>query len=452
MKIPQIVLLVAIGRQVHAQYTDFWFWKIGHLDGPHSNSRALGISRDGHTAVGYTTVVSFEHAWRCDIDWFMSTTEEEKPPLYNELFVQEELGVVAPSKDSAAYAASDMTDITTGTCTYDRSNLVLDWCGSTAVGNVDSDAAQWLLPVFDQVDEGDYVSIQDFGGGLSEMVALDVSADGLLMAGYGNVRKGPVAFFADMSDPILPVVHQLIIEDLILDKQLQSAKVQAMTADGSVIVGYGYSQRGGNRAFVSFLEDMSDVENPLMKTTILPTIGGGKFAEAYAVAVDPSTDALYIAGRCDTPKGPQACVWFEDETTGEWAIKPLGSLSQKDVNSAATGIAYVSDGSVVGHLMVTGYSATTKNPKEAFVWAGEAVDVNEDEPIGYMHSLEYILTKTGVGEESGMGSDWILYELTGLSALGDRMVGWGQNPEGNIEAFVVTGYPYGEMPDFSLHE
>ncbi len=78
------------------------------MDGPHDSSKALGISRDGKTAVGSTVVVDFKRAWRLDIDWAIAT-DDGVPPLYNELQVQEDVGVVAPSQPSAAYAASDMT-------------------------------------------------------------------------------------------------------------------------------------------------------------------------------------------------------------------------------------------------------------------------------------------------------------------------------------------------------
>ena len=65
--------------------------------------------------------------------------------------------------------------------------------------------------------------------------------------------------------------------------------------------------------------------------------------------------------------------------------------------------------------------------------------------IGYFYDLEYILTKTGAGEASLMGSSWILYEATGISAAGDRIVGWGINPEGGVEAWLVTEFPYDEL-------
>jgi hypothetical protein len=64
---------------------------------------------------------------------------------------------------------------------------------------------------------------------------------------------------------------------------------------------------------------------------------------------------------------------------------------------------------------------------------------------GYIYDMEYILTKTGVGEASGMGSEWILNQATGIAIYDDgtsRIVGWGTNPEGGIEAWLVTGFPF----------
>ena len=415
---------------------EFFFWRWGHMDGPHDASYALGISRDGHTAVGVTDVVEFMRAWRSDIDWAIAT-DDGVPPLYNELQVQEDIGVVAPPQDSAAFGASDMLEEPSG---YDLPNLSLDWGGSTPVGTINqgtvSYGIQWLLPVLDSVDEGDFVMIPDFGGGISEMVAKDVSADGLIMVGYGNTKTGLVGFHADMLDPLLPVVKQLTIQDAVTLQTLRASSAEAISADGLIIAGYG-STKKANRAFVTTVLDAS-TEPITLESTILPMLGGGKFAEAYAM----TPDGAIIAGRSDSPKGPQACIWFVDGTTGEWVIKALGSLSHKNVDSVATGIAY-RPGSAVGELIVVGSSRSILYDSEAIVWAGNPVV--EDDEIGYMYDLEYILTKTGVGELSGMGSEWILNEATGISAGGDRIVGWGVNPEGGIEAWVVTGFPYDEL-------
>ena len=417
----------------------YYFWKLGHMDGPHDSSRALGISRDGKTAVGSTVVVDFTRAWRLDIDWAIAT-DDGVPPLYNELQVQEDLGVVAPSQPSAAYAASDMT---CDSYTYDKVNLVLDWCGSMPVGTYNlgevSYGIQWLLPVLDSVDEGDYLSVPDFGGGISDMKINDVSADGVILVGAGNVKTGLVGFRADttvVDADGVPVAAQLTIQDSVTLQTLRASSAQAVSADGLIIAGYG-STKTANRAFVTTVLDATT--DPItLESTILPMLGGGKFAEAYAM----TPDGLIIAGRSDSPKGPVACIWFVDGTTGEWVVKELGALSKKNKDAVATGIAY-RPGSAVGELIVVGRSQSILYPSEAFVWTGNPV--LEDDEIGYFYDLEYILTKTGAGEASLMGSSWILYEATGISALGDRIVGWGINPEGGVEAWLVPGFPLDEL-------
>lgn len=417
-----------------SQDEPLYFWRLGHMEGPHDSSQALGISRDGKTAVGSTVVVDFWRAWRCDIDWAIAT-DDGVPPLYNELKVQEDIGIIAPSQPSSAYASSDMTSTPTG---YDLPNLSLDWGGSMPVGTIlggtVSNSIEWLLPVLDSVDEGDYVMIPDFGGGASEMMAKDVSADGLVLVGYGNNRRGPLAFRADMTDPLLPVVKTLTITDSVYTEQtLKWTKAEAVSADGLWIAGYG-GTKTGNRAFITQVLDAT-TEPITLLSVVLPMLGGGKFNEAYAM----TPDGAIVAGRSGSSKGPQACIWFVDATTGEWAVKGLGGLSKKKFDSVATSIAY-KVGSDAGDLMVVGRSQSILYPSEAFVWTGNPVV--EDDGIGYLYDLEYILIKTGAAETSLMGSQWILNEATGVSALGDRIVGWGVNPEGGIEAWLVTGFPF----------
>ena len=83
---------------------------------------------------------------------------------------------------------------------YDLPNLSLDWGGSTPVGSYTlgtvSYSVQWLLPVLDSVDDGDYVTIPDFGGGVSEMQAKDVWVTDTqsIMVGYGHNKRGSLAF------------------------------------------------------------------------------------------------------------------------------------------------------------------------------------------------------------------------------------------------------------------
>ena len=136
-----------------------------------------------------------------------------------------------------------------------------------------------------------------------------------------------------------------------------------MSADGLIIAGYGSTKRG-NRAYVTQVIDATTDPITLL-SVVLPNIDGGQWSEAYAM----TPDGAIIAGRSDSPKGPQACIWFQDATTLEWVVKPLGGLSKKKLDSVATGVAY-RVGSDAGDLIVVGKSQSILYPSEAFVWSG----------------------------------------------------------------------------------
>ena len=426
----------------------FYFWKLGHMDGPHDSSQALGISRDGKVAVGTTAVVDFTRAWRMDIDWALSTEDDGQPPLYNELQVQEGVG------GEAAYAASDMT---VDTCTYDKVAENLDWCGSMPVGTLTtgtvSYGAEWLWAYDAEATEPNYLAIPDFGGGISDMVANDVSFDGTIIVGTGNVKTGMVGWRADtlvVDEEGVPIPVQLTITDMFDTEQtLQTSSAQAVSADGTIIAGYGGTKRG-NKAFVTTVLDATT--DPItLESYVLPAMDGGQWSEAYAMT-ETLDGRIFIAGRSDSPKGPQACIWFYDDTAAAWVVKGLGGLSKKKYDSRATGIVH-RPGAADGELMVVGYSKSILYPSEAFVWSGNPT--LEEEDVGYLYDLEYILIKTGAGEASLMGSSWILNQATGLALNEDltaRIVGWGVNPEGGIEAWLADGYPFGELEPLLTHE
>lgn len=435
----------------------FYFWRLGHMDGPHDSSRSLGISRDGKVAVGSTLVVEFYRAWRLDIDWAIAT-DDGVPPLYNELQVQEDLGVIAPSRPSAAYAASNML--------YDPAYALpddhFDWgeslpVGGAQVGNVVY-GVEWI-PVFENNEDGvpvpTYLAVPDFGGGLTAITAYDVSPLGRYWVGTGANKRGEKGFIVDTSvvdADLVPIKFPVSIVDTVTLQSLQTSNVQAIetddgTDDGVIyIAGYGAAARG-NRAFVA-MNPTFDSATPAVtfeSMVMLPMIAGGSFSEAYAMVYTEEYGVI-IAGRSGSPKGPQACIWFYDDATAAWVVKPLGGLSKKKFDSVAYDLVY-RDGSPDGDLLVVGRSATILYPSETFVWAGNPVLEDElllPDPIGFRLDLEYILTKTPAGEASLFGSGWILQEATGVSfgEDGTRIVGWGINPEGGEEAFLLTGFPW----------
>jgi hypothetical protein len=284
---------------------------------------------------------------------------------------------------------------------------------------------------------------------------------------------GPVAFRADttvVDEDLVPIPVQLTITDTFYTEQtLQTSSAQAVSADGTIIAGYG-GTKTGNKAFVTtFLGIDETTGEAILESYVLPAIAGGKWSEAYAMTVTDE-GVIYVAGRSDSPKGPQACIWFpgDDPETPDvveaYLVKGIGGLSKKKYDSVATGIVY-RPGSTAGDLMVVGTSKTILYPSEAFVWTGNPVlepdglftlpDGTVSDYIGYMYDLEKILIKTGAAEASAAGSAWILNEGTGV-ALSDvvnagdngpsaRIVGWGTNPEGGIEAWLVTNYPYDDL-------
>jgi hypothetical protein len=279
-----------------------------------------------------------------------------------------------------------------------------------------------------------------------------VSPDGAIIVGTGNVQTGMVGYRADtavVDADGVPIPMQLTITDSVYTEQtLQTSSAQAVSADGLIIAGFGATKRG-NRAFVTTVLDASTDPITLL-SVVLPNIDGGSWAEAYAM----TPDGAYIAGRSDSPKGPQACIWFQDQNDPElpWVVKGLGGLSKKKYNSTATGIVQ-RPGAVDGELMVVGHSKSILYPSEAFVWAGNPV--LEDDEIGYIYDLEYILIKTGAAEASSMGSMWILNQAMGVAVNEDltgRIVGWGTNPEGGIEAWLVDGFPIDELEPLFVKE
>jgi hypothetical protein len=79
----------------------------------------------------------------------------------------------------------------------------------------------------------------------------------------------------------------------------------------------------------------------------------------------------------------------------------------------------------------------------------------DDGVPGYLYDVEYVLIKTGAGEASGMGSSWILNQATGVALNDDltaRIVGWGINPEGGVEAWLAGELPYEALEPLFVKE
>jgi len=125
------------------------------MDGPHTASKALGISRDGETVVGTNDFVGTLHAMRVYVWYALNEVrpgDEEPgvPPLFNEFQCMEDLGLINPKRPSSALAASDMDTNEIPLEDYEKyeDGRDLVWGGSTVVGSQvigrTSNGIQWL--------------------------------------------------------------------------------------------------------------------------------------------------------------------------------------------------------------------------------------------------------------------------------------------------------------------
>lgn len=175
------------------------------------------------------------------------------------------------------------------------------------------------------------------------------------------------------------------------------------SADGSVIVGKG-------NAGSSFqVEDLGvafrwTAGEGMVSLGFLP--GGSDLSAATSVSADGSV----AVGYSNTAAGDEAFRW----TSGGGMVS-LGVLPK----SGAWGHSMASDVSADGS-MVVGRSSSASGDK-AFIW----------DAVRGMRDLQDVLSSDFDLDLAG----WTLVEATGISADGNTIVGWGQNPSGDVEAW-----------------
>jgi uncharacterized membrane protein len=176
---------------------------------------------------------------------------------------------------------------------------------------------------------------------------------------------------------------------------------RAISSDGSVIVGTDWSPIWGTMAFRWTESDgMSQLSGQ-------PT--GFKTDEATAVSTNGSVIVGYV--RDYSGNILEAYRW-----TPGGGVQLLGDLPEGDYSSVAWGVS--GDGNyVVGDGTVGQYSIDY----EAFLW----------DPIHGMRNLKDLLEN-----EHGLDlTGWTLTSARGISADGNTIVGYGQNPSGQEEAW-----------------
>jgi probable HAF family extracellular repeat protein len=281
----------------------------------------------------------------------------------------------------------------------------------------------------------------DLPGGGFQSVAQGVSPDGQFVVGYGTSASDFQAFRRG-SDGVMVNLGDL--PGGLVRSEANDASVGAL-----VVVGHSSSANSGS--------DPSDFEafrwTAQTGMVGLGDLPGGRFhSEALAVSDDGSV--VVGAGRTLSDRGTPTSTAFR--WTAATGMQPLARLPDSIGDHAALDVS--ADGSVVvgygandlgyrplrwsgagvqdlGQLNGLPTLATATNADGSVV-AGRAYDSSDlfvwDQVSG-MRSVKSILTAAGV-----LPAGWELDDITAMSADGLTLAGWGHNPSGATEAFVLT--------------
>ena len=221
----------------------------------------------------------------------------------------------------------------------------------------------------------------------------------------------------------------------------------AVSADGSVVVGYGDAKEKGvfYQIYQAFRWTATD---GLVGLGWLP--GGTKFSEAFGISADGSA----IVGVSDSAAGTQAFRWTQAEGLVGLGILPGGSFARAQAIS-------------VDKTTIVGFSTINGN-NHAFRWRqadgmvdlglmsgdsfSEATAVSSDGSIvigragpDFSHAHAFIWDKANgmrdlkavlVADNPNL-SGWKLQEANGLSMDGTTVTGSGINPNGDFEGFTA---------------
>ncbi|MCI0621892.1 MAG: Ig-like domain-containing protein, partial [Acidobacteria bacterium] len=212
-----------------------------------------------------------------------------------------------------------------------------------------------------------------------------VSSDGSIVVGSGNPVNGgnAVRWVKGAIERLLPLGRDT------------AANAFGVSADGTVIV--GRSSDGVIQHAVRW------ANGTLTDLGLLP---GG--ARGWSVAKDVSADGQVIVGTGDSNLGSQAFRWENNRMTG---LGLFGGRFESDANAVS------GDGT-----LIVGYG-TTASGTEAFVW---------DATHG-MRNLKEVLSEDYKLDLAG----WRLEEATDVSSDGTTIVGRGINPQGKPEAWIA---------------
>jgi probable HAF family extracellular repeat protein len=230
-------------------------------------------------------------------------------------------------------------------------------------------------------------SLGDLPGGNFQSQALGTSADGAVVVGYGYSASGSEAF--RWQGGVMTGLGDLPGGSFVSD-------ARGVSADGEVVVGYSNSASGAE-AF--------RWQGGVM--TGLGDLSGGDF---QSIAWGVSADGNVVVGHSNSASGVEAFRWQGGVMTGLGDL-PGGSFFSRAIATSANGEV------VVGGSLI---AATTQ---EAFIWKSDTG----------MQRLRDVLIEQGATGLTG----WNLFEATGVSADGLTIVGSALNPSFQQQAFVA---------------
>ena len=340
-----LALLFSLGSTLAAETR---FWPVGDLPGGAVLSVAAGLSANGTTVVGYSYSANGTEAYR----WSLADGIEGLGDLEGGAFNSKAEGVSA-----------------------DGSVVV----GSGIATNGGKRAFRWA--------GGNMADLGIRSGGNFYSEAWGISPNGSTIVGSSgdNVTRwtGSTPGIQDLLDP---------------PGGMRGGYGRAVSGDGSVIVGYGYSP-SGTEAFR--WTEAGGYE-------MLGDLPGGTFrSEAYAVSYDGKT----VVGFSESARGAEAFRW-----TAESGMVNLGKLVQGGTyTSTARGVS--GDGALVVGISDIG------GRLKVVVWDAE----------GEVHDIEALLKALPAA------TNWQLVQGVGISRSGDEIAGWGYDSEGKTNSFLVTG-------------
>lgn len=232
-----------------------------------------------------------------------------------------------------------------------------------------------------------------------------ISPDGNVLVGGGfhMISSGPFTYRADHATYWTRQGTSWVASNLQGFDSDNEATAVAASNDGQIIVGRAGSEAA---AWVRRVDGNYDIFG-------LGDAGGGGL---NSMAGNITADGAFIIGNGMRSCGPEALYWARDPS-GDYMIQALGDLDGGAFHSSAYGVS--ADGQLVAGL------ATSALGPQAILWS----------PGGSLRILQDELLHAGL---AGDLAGWTLHAATDISADGKTIVGYGTNPSGQIEAWIVT--------------